>query len=73
MQMIRCTLIATIILVSGLKPDIFNMTVGMIISSLSLISDLFSPIENIGMEIQTIQQSIASYQRLNKFLNILKS
>lgn len=73
MQMIRCILIATIILVSGLKADIFNMTVGMIISSLSLISDLFSPIENIGMEIQTIQQSIASYQRLNKFLNILKS
>ncbi len=67
MQMIRCILIATIILVSGLKSDIFNMTVGMIISSLSLISDLFSPIENIGMEIQTIQQSIASYQRLNKF------
>ena len=67
MQMIRCILIATIILVSGLKADIFNMTVGMIISSLSLISDLFSPIENIGMEIQTIQQSIASYQRLNKF------
>ena len=57
MQMIRCILIATIVLVSGLKPDIFNMTVGMIISSLSLISDLFSPIENIGMEIQTIQQS----------------
>lgn len=70
MQMIRCLVITMALLASGYSPNLMAMTTGMIISSLSLISDLFAPIENIGVEIQTIQQSIASYQRIEEFMKM---
>lgn len=73
MQMIRCLVIATILLISGFNPTFLGMTTGMLISSISLVSDLFSPIENIGMEIQTIQQSIASWQRIDLFMMMKES
>lgn len=70
MQILRSTMICLILLLSGIKPDLFNMSLGMIVSAISLISDLFSPIEGLGTEIQTIQKSIASYKRLNEFFSL---
>lgn len=70
MQIVRSTMICLILLLSGVKPELFNMSVGMIISAIGLISDLFSPIEGLGTEISTIQKSVASYKRLNEFFNM---
>lgn len=70
MQLIRSTLICIILLLSGWKPDLFGMSVGMIISAIALLTDLFSPIENLGMELQTIQKSIAALKRINGFFSL---
>lgn len=70
MQIIRSTVICAIILISGYNANIFGMTIGMIISAISLITDLFTPIENLGMEIQTIQKSSAAVKRINEFFQI---
>ncbi len=67
MQMIRNFVICLILILSGWNPHFFGMSIGMIIASISLITDLFSPIENLGMEIQTIQKSIAALKRINEF------
>lgn len=67
MQLIRSGLICSILLLSGWNPNLFGMSIGMIISSISLLTDLFSPIENLGMELQTIQKSIAALKRINSF------
>ena len=55
-------------IISGYDANIFGMSPGMIIASISLVTDLFTPIENLGMEIQTIQKSFASVKRINEFL-----
>lgn len=65
MQVVRNIVIVGILLISGYNANIFGMTVGMIISAISLISDLFTPIEVLGMEIQTIQKSMASIKRID--------
>lgn len=66
-EIVRSVLICIILLLCGRKSDIFLVSIGVVISSITLISDLFSPISTIGMEIQTIQKSIASLKRINKF------
>lgn len=68
MQLVRNIVICVVLLLTGYKNDIFGMSIGMVISSISLLTDLFTPIENIGMEIQTIQKSLAAIKRINSFL-----
>lgn len=70
MQLIRSLLICSILLLSGWRPDLFGMSIGMIISAIALLTDLFSPIENLGMELQTIQKSIAALKRINIFFRM---
>lgn len=70
MQIVRNLVVVSILLISGFNHNIFGMSVGMIISSISLITDLFTPIEALGMEIQTIQKSLASVKRINQFFDI---
>jgi ATP-binding cassette subfamily B protein len=41
----------------------------MIAASIDLISNLFAPIETLGMEFQNIQQAISGVKRVNDFLN----
>lgn len=67
MQFLRCFVVCAVLLVSGFNTDIFGLSVGMIVSAITLLTDLFSPIENLGMEIQTIQKSIAAIKRINLF------
>lgn len=70
MQLIRSVVVCGILLLCGFKPGFFGMSIGMVISGIILITDLFSPIENLGMEIQTIQKSVASIKRINSFFNL---
>lgn len=50
--------------------NLFGMSVGMLVSSIDLITNLLSPIENLGMELQTIQKSLAAIQRINEFFKL---
>ncbi|MGM9970364.1 MAG: ABC transporter ATP-binding protein [Anaeroplasma sp.] len=70
MQMLRSIVICIILLICGINSDIFGLSIGMVVSGISLITDLFSPIENLGMEIQTIQKSQAAVKRINSFFKL---
>ena len=46
------------------------MSVGTAVAVISYISRIFSPIESIGMEIQTIQEALAGAKRVGEFLEL---
>lgn len=48
----------------------FSMSVGTAVAVISYISRIFSPIESIGMEIQTIQEALAGAKRVGEFLEL---
>lgn len=48
----------------------FGMSVGTAVAVISYISKIFSPIESIGMEIQTIQEALAGAKRVGEFLEL---
>lgn len=48
----------------------FGMSVGTAVAVISYISRIFSPIESIGMEIQTIQEALAGAKRVGEFLEL---
>lgn len=70
MQIIRNLVVCGVLLVSGYNSSVFGLSIGMIISAITLLTDLFTPIENLGMEIQTIQKSVAAVKRINEFFKL---
>ena len=46
---------------------LFGMTAGTAVAVINYISQIFSPVESLGMEIQTIQSAIAGVHRINEF------
>lgn len=48
----------------------FGMSVGTAVAVISYISRIFTPIESIGMEIQTIQEALAGAKRVGEFLEL---
>lgn len=48
----------------------FGMSVGTAVAVISYISRIFSPIESIGMEIQTIQEALAGAKRVGEFMEL---
>lgn len=49
--------------------SLFGMSVGTSIAIINYISRIFSPIESLGMEIQTIQSAMAGVKRIDAFIN----
>ncbi len=45
----------------------FGMSAGTAVAVVNYISQIFSPVESLGMEIQTIQSAIAGVHRINEF------
>ncbi len=48
---------------------LFGMSVGTSVAVINYIARIFTPIESLGMEIQTIQSAMAGAKRINAFLN----
>jgi len=48
----------------------FGMSVGTSVALINYISQIFGPIESLGMEIQTIQSAIAGVHRIDEFLSL---
>lgn len=48
---------------------LFGMSAGTAVAVISYISQIFTPVESLGMEIQTIQSAIAGVRRINEFLS----
>ncbi len=71
-QIIQAVLVGLVMLFAasgnpGLQ-NFFGMSVGTAVAMIAYISQIFSPIENIGMEIQTIQSAAAGVHRIDEFL-----
>ncbi len=68
-QIIRAIVIGAIVILSSKQLNYLGMSIGMVAASIELISSLFTPIENLGMEFQNIQQAISGISRVDDFYN----
>jgi len=66
-QLVRAIVIAAVVVLSADQLKLSGLTVGMVAASIELISNLFAPIETLGMELQNIQQAISGIRRVNEF------
>ena len=66
-QITRAVSIAFIVVLSSKQLNYLGISLGMVAASIELISNLFAPIENLGMELQNIQQAISGIKRVNDF------
>ena len=48
----------------------FGMSAGTAVAVINYISQVFSPVESLGMEIQTIQSAVAGIHRINEFFEL---
>ncbi len=53
----------------GGMQQFFGMTVGTAVAVIAYVGKVFSPLESIGMEIQSIQSAVAGVKRINDFLS----
>lgn len=49
---------------------LFGMSAGTAVSVINYISQIFTPVESLGMEIQTIQSAVAGVHRINEFFRL---
>lgn len=68
-QLIRAVVIAFIVVLSSKQLNILGISLGMIAASIELFSNLFAPVENLGMELQNIQQAVSGIKRVNDFFD----
>lgn len=66
-QLIRAVVIAFIVILSSKQLNYLGISLGMVAASIELISNLFAPIEDLGMSLQDIQQAISGIRRVNDF------
>lgn len=68
-MILRANFICLIVFLTCKDVNILNMSLGMVTASIELISNLFTPIESLGMEFQTIQDSISGIYKVEEFFN----
>jgi ATP-binding cassette subfamily B multidrug efflux pump len=66
-QITRAALIGLIVILSSRHLNYLGITLGMVAASIDFISNLFTPIENLGMELQNIQTAISGIRRVDDF------
>ncbi|HVI40516.1 MAG TPA: ABC transporter ATP-binding protein, partial [Anaerovoracaceae bacterium] len=66
-QITRAVVIGTIVILSSNQLNYLGISLGMVAASIELISNLFTPIENLGMELQNIQTAISGIHRVDDF------
>ena len=49
---------------------LFGMSAGIAVAVINYISQIFSPVESLGMAIQTIQSAVAGVRRINEFFEL---
>ena len=71
---LNAIVVAVVMLLSASgNPEVlafFGMSAGTAVAVINYISQVFSPIENLGMEIQTIQSALAGIHRINEFFEL---
>jgi ATP-binding cassette subfamily B multidrug efflux pump len=67
-QMTKAASIAVLILSTTSNTAWIGITIGSLAAVIELISNLFDPIENVGSELQSIQQAVAAINRIDEYL-----
>lgn len=68
-QILRAVVIAIIAVLASRQLHLLGISIGMVAASIELISNLFAPIEELGMEFQNIQQAVSGIYRVNSFFD----
>lgn len=68
-MIIRALIIAAVVILSSNQFGYLGISVGMVAASIELISNLLGPIQDLGMELQSIQGAISGIYRVNEFYN----
>lgn len=68
-QLTRAAMIGFIVILSSKQLNFLGISLGMVAASIDLISNIFVPIENLGMSLQNIQQAISGIHRVNDFFS----
>lgn len=66
---LRAIVVAIVVVLSSDYLGFLGLSIGTVAAAIELINNIFSPIENLGMELQNIQQSIAGIYRIDEFLS----
>lgn len=66
-QVLRALAIAAIVVLASSRFRFLGITAGTVAATIELVSGLFVPIENIGMEFQGIQGAVSGIGRVNDF------
>lgn len=66
-QLIRAFVIAFIVVLSSKQLNFLGISLGMVAACIELISNLFAPIEDLGLSLQDIQQAVSGIRRVNDF------
>lgn len=66
-QLTRAVAIGFIVVLSSKQLNYLGISLGMVAASIELVSNLFAPIESLGMELQNIQQAVSGINRVDEF------
>ncbi len=66
-QLTRAAVIGIIVILSSNQLNYLGISLGMVAASIDLISNIFVPIENLGMALQNIQQAVSGVRRVNDY------
>lgn len=66
-QIIRAIIIGLIVILSTGELNYLGISLGMVAATIDLISNIFDPIDSLGMELQSLQESIAGIKRVDEF------
>lgn len=69
-QIIKAMVIVLIVFMASEYISFSSLTMGMCAAAIELITALFSPIESLGMELQSIQQAMSGIRRIEDFYQI---
>lgn len=67
METFKFLVIVVLLWLSGSGTLHFGISVGSVVALISLLLELFKPVEDLGQELQTIQKSMSGLERLNAF------
>ena len=69
-QILRAIVIVFIVFLASDYISFSSLTIGMCAASIELMSQLFTPIENLGSELQSIQQAVSGIKRIEDFYQL---
>lgn len=67
---IKSVVITILVILCSKSINALGISIGMLAAAIDLISNIFKPIENVGMELQKIQQAIAGVKRVDEYFKI---